>query len=512
MQALVDRLARSCVLAEQDISKRNSSPVSTTSTPLIAALIALETVQKLLSNVVRDPNNDKFRRLRPGNATLQQKLEPLLFLQEEIYEEQKNEDSSALQIMLHDRQERQTSNRDLAPAASPSDENSSDMMTRRSKKLEALLHLLGFTLKENDTCVWLRGKAEAEKDLQYLQRCLTKQQPDRNYLGSASCTFFEGTLLKKKQDQVLAEILNGNNSPTTSINGAPGATSSGDKAKEQLQALRNLRSNKYKEQQTQAMVEYLSRHDDDDFSQADMIALMNKKNSRFVTCFACKQTLRYKKAETELVLCVCGQMVPTNPYERRHVIHSIPEAGEPIDPREMQKIRGPMVELRSIPGMDGASSTSSGGHVDTTSSTGGAGSSSGSTGHADHDPGARGGAWSSSASSSTSTSSRGQPRLIPLHALLSAIQEHEETKAKEATHEEITALPRRMVRATDNLAEDDRTCRICLEGYFEPDLETGEAPECVEVRTLPCLHFFHTHCVDQWLRVNKVCPTCRHEV
>lgn len=42
------------------------------------------------------------------------------------------------------------------------------------------------------------------------------------------------------------------------------------------------------------------------------------------------------------------------------------------------------------------------------------------------------------------------------------------------------------------------TCSICLE-----ELESN-------VRTLECLHSFHTQCIDTWKNKNRTCPTCRH--
>lgn len=43
-------------------------------------------------------------------------------------------------------------------------------------------------------------------------------------------------------------------------------------------------------------------------------------------------------------------------------------------------------------------------------------------------------------------------------------------------------------------------CAICMCSY-----ERGD-----ELRTLPCFHFFHKDCVDQWLLTcNKSCPQCR---
>ncbi|KAK4262898.1 hypothetical protein QN277_028393 [Acacia crassicarpa] len=48
---------------------------------------------------------------------------------------------------------------------------------------------------------------------------------------------------------------------------------------------------------------------------------------------------------------------------------------------------------------------------------------------------------------------------------------------------------------------NDNTCSICLSEY-EPK-ET--------LRTIPdCNHYFHAHCIDEWLRMNATCPVCRN--
>eukprot|EP01059_Diplonema_ambulator_P004255 TRINITY_DN1395_c0_g1_i4.p1 TRINITY_DN1395_c0_g1~~TRINITY_DN1395_c0_g1_i4.p1 ORF type:complete len:172 (+),score=9.83 TRINITY_DN1395_c0_g1_i4:43-558(+) len=49
------------------------------------------------------------------------------------------------------------------------------------------------------------------------------------------------------------------------------------------------------------------------------------------------------------------------------------------------------------------------------------------------------------------------------------------------------------------LPEENRSCTICLDSF-----EDGR-----QLRTLPCLHFFHPGCVDRWLKDNARCPTCR---
>eukprot|EP00752_Nemacystus_decipiens_P010697 g9526.t2 len=44
-----------------------------------------------------------------------------------------------------------------------------------------------------------------------------------------------------------------------------------------------------------------------------------------------------------------------------------------------------------------------------------------------------------------------------------------------------------------------KSCSICLYPF-----KTGE-----RVRIIPCLHQFHTECIDPWLRQNAICPVCK---
>lgn len=45
-------------------------------------------------------------------------------------------------------------------------------------------------------------------------------------------------------------------------------------------------------------------------------------------------------------------------------------------------------------------------------------------------------------------------------------------------------------------------CAICLEPYVEGD----------EIKTLPCLHAYHSKCIAHWLRQSRVCPVCKHSI
>ncbi|KAF8027806.1 hypothetical protein BT93_E0665 [Corymbia citriodora subsp. variegata] len=48
---------------------------------------------------------------------------------------------------------------------------------------------------------------------------------------------------------------------------------------------------------------------------------------------------------------------------------------------------------------------------------------------------------------------------------------------------------------------NDNVCAICLSEYQPKEM----------LRTIPgCAHYFHAHCVDQWLKRNASCPLCRN--
>ena len=42
-------------------------------------------------------------------------------------------------------------------------------------------------------------------------------------------------------------------------------------------------------------------------------------------------------------------------------------------------------------------------------------------------------------------------------------------------------------------------CTICLGDFADDD----------EVRALPCVHIFHSACIDRWLARATCCPTCK---
>jgi len=52
------------------------------------------------------------------------------------------------------------------------------------------------------------------------------------------------------------------------------------------------------------------------------------------------------------------------------------------------------------------------------------------------------------------------------------------------------------------LPEEKTICTICLEEFFKGD----------EIKTIPCLHFYHCKCIDEWLKRSKCCPICNAHV
>jgi len=52
------------------------------------------------------------------------------------------------------------------------------------------------------------------------------------------------------------------------------------------------------------------------------------------------------------------------------------------------------------------------------------------------------------------------------------------------------------------LPADKKTCAICLSDY--------EADE--DIKTIPCMHFYHQACIDEWMARSCVCPICKSTI
>lgn len=56
--------------------------------------------------------------------------------------------------------------------------------------------------------------------------------------------------------------------------------------------------------------------------------------------------------------------------------------------------------------------------------------------------------------------------------------------------------------ATGGGGDEHARCAVCLEHY-----QAGDS-----VRHLPCLHSYHTPCIDKWFEASVECPVCKHDV
>ncbi|KAG2555742.1 E3 ubiquitin-protein ligase CIP8-like [Panicum virgatum] len=67
-----------------------------------------------------------------------------------------------------------------------------------------------------------------------------------------------------------------------------------------------------------------------------------------------------------------------------------------------------------------------------------------------------------------------------------------------ASGDAMAALPETTV-GEGGAGEEEEECAVCLEGYAAGDT----------VRTMPCSHGFHGHCILRWLAASRLCPLCR---
>lgn len=76
--------------------------------------------------------------------------------------------------------------------------------------------------------------------------------------------------------------------------------------------------------------------------------------------------------------------------------------------------------------------------------------------------------------------------------------------ARPASNRAISALPEETLtnESLSHLTEDGRQCCICLEDFSASERATR----------LPCLHLYHTVCIEDWLHKSGTCPQCKHRV
>lgn len=224
-------------------------------------------------------------------------------------------------------------------------------------------------------------------------------------------------------------------------------------AQDQLAELRRQRAGRYQEEQDTALAQHLSGLGaDEPFDAISALNVSRGATHSFITCSQCGCSLRYNSAtRAQAVLCPCGMLLQPihlrgQTFNRRALSDLPVEPGEPVDQdNRPRQTRGPFI---TVQGPDG-------------------------------------------------------PTRMPLHSVLSMVRQHQDRQQVGADGATIAALPTRTFEGGgDSMKDEDRRCQICIEDFNEGD----------ELRTLPCFHLFHAHCVDQWLKVNSICPTCRHKV
>nr|XP_029721047.1 E3 ubiquitin-protein ligase KCMF1-like [Aedes albopictus] len=52
----------------------------------------------------------------------------------------------------------------------------------------------------------------------------------------------------------------------------------------------------------------------------------------------------------------------------------------------------------------------------------------------------------------------------------------------------------------------------CATGFLECPICFGQMLAKDDTRSLPCLHQFHSQCIEDWLETNPTCPVCRLEI
>ena len=67
----------------------------------------------------------------------------------------------------------------------------------------------------------------------------------------------------------------------------------------------------------------------------------------------------------------------------------------------------------------------------------------------------------------------------------------------------VSAIPAFIVKEKNKSKENNnKYCPICLNEFMIGEKESS----------LPCLHFFHSNCIENWLKRSKFCPVCKLQI
>ncbi|KAI4881726.1 hypothetical protein NFI96_026560, partial [Prochilodus magdalenae] len=80
--------------------------------------------------------------------------------------------------------------------------------------------------------------------------------------------------------------------------------------------------------------------------------------------------------------------------------------------------------------------------------------------------------------------------------------EEDDEHRRGLTKEQIDNLATRTYGQASLEGEQGRACSVCINEYAQGN----------KLRSLPCAHEFHIHCIDRWLSENNTCPICRQPI
>ncbi|CAM0149044.1 unnamed protein product [Urochloa decumbens] len=91
--------------------------------------------------------------------------------------------------------------------------------------------------------------------------------------------------------------------------------------------------------------------------------------------------------------------------------------------------------------------------------------------------------------------------IFEIESQLSQDSQHRRCKRARVAASSDAVLGLQEARAGDAAAgRTPAECAVCLQDFVAEDT----------LRAMPCSHTFHQDCIFRWLRVNHVCPLCRH--
>uniref|UniRef100_A0A7S2SMF5 RING-type domain-containing protein n=1 Tax=Rhizochromulina marina TaxID=1034831 RepID=A0A7S2SMF5_9STRA len=99
-----------------------------------------------------------------------------------------------------------------------------------------------------------------------------------------------------------------------------------------------------------------------------------------------------------------------------------------------------------------------------------------------------------------------QSELLSNHQdLLASLFEHMsgDIPSQPAPTDIVANLPTRLISEADRAAgAEDLSCPICMD-----ELAVGQ-----EAKRMPCMHEFHSECIDRWLTSSSTCPVCKFDL